>query len=84
MNTTATPSPAVPSNAALAPLVVADRCDSCGAQAFMRVQLRSGGELLFCGHHGRENAPALVAAGASVRDDTALINVKPSTSANAD
>lgn len=83
MNTTATQRPDM-STAVLAPLVVADRCDACGAQAFMRVLLRSGYELLFCGHHGRENTPALVAAGASLRDDTALINVKPSVSANAD
>ena len=58
----------------LAPLVVADRCDQCGAQAFIRVRMTSGSELLFCGHHGREHAPALAAAGADVRDDTHLIN----------
>ena len=28
-----------------------DRCDSCGAQAYVRVTLASG-ELLFCAHHG--------------------------------
>ncbi|OJX64931.1 MAG: hypothetical protein BGO95_01060 [Micrococcales bacterium 73-13] len=27
-----------------------DRCDSCGAQAYVRVTLASG-ELLFCAHH---------------------------------
>ncbi|HEY8294229.1 MAG TPA: hypothetical protein VIG41_02725 [Micrococcaceae bacterium] len=31
-----------------------DRCDRCGAQAYVRVTLESsGGELLFCGHHAR-------------------------------
>lgn len=84
MNSITTERPDVSAPSVLAPLLVADRCDSCGAQAFMRVRLRSGGELLFCGHHGRENAPALVAAGAQMRDDTHLINAKPSTSANAD
>ena len=35
-------------------LNAADRCDRCGAQAFVRVVLEaSGGELLFCGHHAR-------------------------------
>ncbi|MBW4095332.1 MAG: hypothetical protein HIU81_08130 [Acidobacteria bacterium] len=31
-----------------------DRCDRCGAQAYVRVTLESsGGELLFCAHHAR-------------------------------
>ena len=33
-----------------------DRCDACGAQAYVRVILEStGGELLFCAHHARKN-----------------------------
>ncbi|MDO9590889.1 MAG: hypothetical protein Q7J04_07085 [Microcella sp.] len=39
------------------PLTALDRCDSCGAQAYVRVTLATG-ELLFCGHHAarfREN-----------------------------
>lgn len=32
------------------PLTAADRCDSCGAQAYVRVTLATG-ELLFCAHH---------------------------------
>ncbi|TQJ01106.1 DUF7455 domain-containing protein [Amycolatopsis cihanbeyliensis] len=35
-------------------LTAADRCDRCGAAAQVRAILRTGGELLFCGHHGRE------------------------------
>ncbi|MBM6402476.1 DUF7455 domain-containing protein [Phycicoccus sonneratiae] len=47
-------------NAALAPtLSTADRCDRCGAQAYVRARLHAGGELLFCAHHGREHVPAL-------------------------
>ncbi|QKE84574.1 hypothetical protein [Arthrobacter sp. NEB 688] len=47
-------------NAALAPtLTAADRCDRCGAQAYIRARLHAGGELLFCAHHGREHVPAL-------------------------
>ncbi|MFC7402192.1 hypothetical protein [Citricoccus sp. GCM10030269] len=34
-------------------LTGADRCDRCGAQAYVRAVLESGGELLFCGHHAR-------------------------------
>ena len=35
-------------------LTAADRCDRCGAQAYVRVVLESsGGELQFCAHHAR-------------------------------
>ena len=36
------------------PLTAADRCDRCGAQAYVRVRLVSGGELLFCVHHAKK------------------------------
>lgn len=43
-------------NATLAPeLTAADRCDRCGAQAFVRARLGDGLELHFCAHHGREH-----------------------------
>ncbi len=61
-------------------LSVADRCDRCGAQAFVRVVLRNG-DLLFCGHHGRENAVALESVALFVEDGTGTINTKPSPSA---
>jgi hypothetical protein len=35
-----------------------DRCDVCGAQAYIRVALE-GGELLFCNHHGNANKSKL-------------------------
>ena len=57
-------------NAALAPtLNAADRCDRCGAQAYVRVRLHAGGELLFCAHHGREHTPAL-ADKAEIHDES--------------
>lgn len=31
-------------------LTALDRCDSCGAQAYVRARFTTG-ELLFCGHH---------------------------------
>lgn len=34
-----------------AELTALDRCDSCGAQAYVRVTLESG-VLYFCAHHG--------------------------------
>jgi hypothetical protein len=40
-------------------LTAADRCDRCGAAAKIRAILPSGGELLFCGHHGRAHAAKL-------------------------
>ena len=62
------------------PLAVADRCDRCGAQAFVRVVLRAG-ELLFCGHHARANEQALLPVALRVEDRTETINAKPSPSA---
>jgi hypothetical protein len=43
-------------------------CDRCGARARYAVTLVSNSELLFCAHHYRENALALVASGACVED----------------
>jgi hypothetical protein len=47
------------SSAPAAVLTASDRCDRCGAQAYLHVELASGGELLFCGHHAREYGPEL-------------------------
>ncbi len=62
------------------PLAVADRCDRCGAQAFVRVVLVNG-ELLFCGHHGRSYADALAGVALTVEDHTDAINAVPSPAA---
>lgn len=40
-------------------LTAHDRCDLCGAQAYVRVTLASG-ELLFCAHHATEYKPKLI------------------------
>jgi hypothetical protein len=50
-------------------LTAADRCDECGAQAYIRVELASG-ELLFCGHHGNEKREALEPIAISWHDET--------------
>jgi hypothetical protein len=34
-------------------LTASDRCDSCGAQAYIRVSIGTS-ELLFCAHHGKK------------------------------
>lgn len=57
-----------------------ERCDRCGAQAFVRAVLVSG-DLLFCAHHGRELGKALGEVALLVEDGTAAINHKPSPSA---
>lgn len=52
------------------PLTAADRCDRCGAQAYVRVLLNSGGELLFCAHHARVNEDKLRPLAATWQDET--------------
>ena len=53
-----------------AALTAADRCDRCGAQAYLRVELQSGGELLFCAHHAREHGDKLKEIAVSFTDET--------------
>jgi hypothetical protein len=47
-DTTATLAPAEQTPA----LTAWDRCDRCGAQAYVRALLPGGGDLVFCKHHG--------------------------------
>lgn len=60
-------------------LTAADRCDRCGAQAYLRVELRTGGELLFCAHHAREHGDKLREVAATVQDETAAVSDQPAT-----
>ena len=46
-----------------------DRCDSCGAQAYVRVRLVAG-ELLFCAHHANENRARLEPIAIDWQDET--------------
>jgi hypothetical protein len=55
------------------PLTAADRCDRCGARAYIRVFLPGGGELMFCAHHGRAHGPALEAVSADIQDETQIL-----------
>ena len=52
------------------PLNAVDRCDRCGAQAYVRATLLSGGELLFCGHHAKEYAEKLKPVTKQIQDET--------------
>lgn len=51
-------------------LTAIDRCDRCGAQAYLRVFLRSGGELLFCAHHAAAHREKLTEVAARIQDET--------------
>ncbi|MEY3101114.1 MAG: hypothetical protein RL435_260 [Actinomycetota bacterium] len=51
------------------PLSASDRCDRCGAQAYVRVKLAAG-ELLFCGHHSKEYAVSLKRVAVEIEDQT--------------
>ena len=65
-----------PNSAALG---AADRCDRCGAQAYLRVELQSGGELLFCAHHAREHGDKLREIAANVVDETHKLSSTPAS-----
>ena len=74
---------------ALAPssaLTAADRCDRCGAQAYLRVELQSGGELLFCAHHAREHGEKLkqIAVTSSTRPTSWPTPTPPSSASDAE
>jgi len=51
-------------------LKATDRCDRCGAQAYVRVMLPGRRELLFCAHHNREHASALAKIAVEILDET--------------
>jgi hypothetical protein len=54
-------------------LTPAERCDRCAAQAYVRVQLSNGGELLFCAHHSRAHADRLREVATAIHDETARL-----------
>ena len=54
-------------------LTAMDRCDRCGAQAYLRVELSSGGELLFCAHHANKHREKLAQVAARIHDETARL-----------
>ncbi|MBF4462299.1 MULTISPECIES: hypothetical protein [unclassified Rathayibacter] len=71
MSTTATQN-GVDELATAQQLSAADRCDSCGAQAYIRVVVNSG-ELLFCAHHGKKYQEKLSSIAQSWHDESARL-----------
>lgn len=49
-----------------------DRCDSCGAQAYIAAEV-NGSELLFCAHHGRKYEEKLRSIASSWHDETSRL-----------
>jgi hypothetical protein len=47
-----------------------DRCDRCGAQAYVWALLPNGLELLFCAHHNRQHSSALTKIAVGILDET--------------
>ena len=64
-----------------APLTAEDRCDRCGAQAYLRVELQTGGELLFCAHHAREHGDKLKQIAVKMLDETHKLGDAPRSAA---
>lgn len=66
------------------PLALNDRCDRCGAQAFVVAHHEIYAPLMFCGHHFNKHEAGLVGSGFQVQDERDKINKSPSISANAE
>ena len=62
-------------------LSAADRCDRCGAAAYVRVLLDSG-ELLFCAHHARKHEDKLREVAVDIQDETVRLAATPSSAAD--
>lgn len=60
-------------------LTALDRCDRCGAQAYLRVTLLSGGELMFCAHHARQHREKLSQVAAAIHDETDKLHATPAS-----
>jgi hypothetical protein len=60
-------------------LITTDRCDRCAAQAYVRVVLPGGVDLLFCGHHWSRHEQVLRAQAVEVVDETHRLTAVPAT-----
>ena len=58
-------------------LSATDRCDRCGAQAYVRVVLASGADLLFCGHHWSRHGDAIRPQATQILDETHRLTEEP-------
>lgn len=54
-------------------MTTTDRCDACGAQAYVRVEMPFG-ELLFCAHHARKHSAKIEEVAINIVDETERIS----------
>ena len=54
-------------------LTADDRCDRCGAQAYVQAELLAGAELLFCAHHARQYQDKLRGIAIVIHDETSRL-----------
>jgi hypothetical protein len=59
-------------------LEASDRCDRCGARAYVRATLAAG-ELLFCAHHARQHEARLREVALHWHDETEQLADTPAT-----
>ncbi|MDQ2796495.1 MAG: hypothetical protein M3Y06_04940 [Actinomycetota bacterium] len=64
---------------AASPLTAHDRCDRCGAQAYVRTTMESGFDLLMCAHHFHDNEARLREIAVSVHDESERLVDVPAT-----
>ncbi len=67
----------VTATAQLTGLSAVDRCDRCGAQAYVRVELGGGPELLFCAHHARQHEDKLREVAVTIHDESGRLVETP-------
>jgi len=73
-----TPEVAVTTTLSTPALTATDRCDRCQAQAYVRVVLPGGSDLLFCGHHWGRHGEALRPQAEHIHDETHRLAEAPS------
>ena len=61
-------------------LTAMDRCDSCGAQAYIAAEV-NGSELLFCAHHGRKFEPELKKIAVEIQDESGRLTTSTTATA---
>lgn len=71
----------MPTTIAASQLAATDRCDRCGAQAYVRATMESGFDLLLCAHHFHENEDRLRDIAASILDESVRLIDVPATAA---
>jgi len=71
----------VTTTVAAGPLSATDRCDRCGAQAYVRATMESGFDLLLCAHHFRENESRLREIAVDIHDESTRLVQIPTSAA---